>query len=221
MNELGANNLTDFFSQLAFKLAISKRAQKHLDVYLATGLNIVRDYIDPDENRLSDILRDLLNPDGPHGQGPVLIDNFLRQVGLSNIRMGAEPESLREHCISSGRRIDVLLTWGNEVALGIENKPEAGDLPNQVKDYCEFLERKFAKYHFFYLTRSGVDPSVDSIDEQRRTLLKNAGILRCISFQKEIKDWLEACFRDCKAEKIRWFLRDLIDFIDERFTDRT
>jgi hypothetical protein len=218
--DMNADTVGNFFNELAFKMKISKGFQCQLDRYLATGMNIVRDYVAPDENRLSDILRDLLNPDGPHGQGSVFLDNFLMQIGLPEMSVDAESESIREHCISGGRRIDVLLKFANKMAIGIENKPFAGDQQNQVKDYCEYLQKTFrGGYRFFYLTPNGVDPPTYSIDEERRTLLTNAGILRCISFQVEIKGWLEACFRECKAERVRWFLRDLIDFIGERFVN--
>src|SRR4051794_32824876 len=38
--------------------------------------------IKPDENRLSDILADLLDPDGPHGQGNLFLRLLLEQLGI-------------------------------------------------------------------------------------------------------------------------------------------
>ena len=72
-------------------------------------------------------------------------------------------------------------------------------------------------YVFYYVTPAGTDPPPNSIDKEKLAELKAAGKLRCISYQIHIREWLESCFKECKAQKVRWFLRDCIDFIDERF----
>jgi len=139
MHQPDAASISEFFHQLAFKIEIAKGTQKQLDLYLATGMNIVRDYVDPDENRISDIFADLLNPKGPHGQGAAFLELFLKQVGLSVMAADAEIAKIREHTTSSGRRIDLFLPFARGPALGIENKPFAADQINQVNDYCEYL----------------------------------------------------------------------------------
>ena len=85
MPDVDATSVVSFFNDLALKIEISRGIQRQLDVYLATGMNAVRDYMRPDENKISDILRDLLDPKGPHGQGCVFLDMFLRQLDLSGI----------------------------------------------------------------------------------------------------------------------------------------
>jgi hypothetical protein len=220
MGEPDALSISTFFHQLGFKIEIAKRTQKQLDLYLATGMNIVRDYIQPDENRISDMLADLLTPDGSHGQGSVFLGLFLKEVGLSYKVEDADFARIREHSTSGGRRIDILLPFTGKKAIGIENKPFAADQLNQVNDYCDYLHDRYAgEYVLFYLTPGGFNPPPESIREEKRTELMALGKLCCISYQADITRWLENCFRECKAERVRWLLKDLIDFIDERLGD--
>jgi hypothetical protein len=211
------SGVREFFSQLAFKIEISRQMQKDADVYLATRANIVRNYIQPDENRMSDILRDLLDPNGPHGQGSIFLQKFLQSVGAEGMRVHAHSAAIREHYTHAGRRLDLLVTFGDDEAIGIENKLDAEDQDRQVEDYCEYLRGRFSRHILYYLTDSGREPPPHSIAPARR--LKAANTLRCISYQKDIPVWLEMCFRECRAEKIRWFLRDLVEFIGDRFVD--
>ena len=134
----------DFFNQLAFKIAASKRAQAVLDEYLATGMNVVRDYVRPNENRISDVLRDLLDPSGSHGQGSIFLDSFLKEIGPSNMSVDAHSAIVREHRGADARRLDLLIMFRGSSAIGIENKPFACDEENQVRDYCQYLQKRFS-----------------------------------------------------------------------------
>jgi hypothetical protein len=60
--------LQDFFDGLAHTQRAARAAQARLDVQLATGFSVFNFYR-PDENGFSDILKDLLDPNGSHGQG--------------------------------------------------------------------------------------------------------------------------------------------------------
>ncbi len=62
------NSIGQFFSDLQFRLNIIKHHKLQSDRYLATDFNVFS-YIYDDENTLSDIIADLLYPDGKHGQG--------------------------------------------------------------------------------------------------------------------------------------------------------
>lgn len=209
-----AAEVRHFFNQLAFKIKISRQTQRQLDVYLATGMNIVRDYVRPDENRISDIFADLLNPHGPHGQGTIFLGEFLKVLKLPDMIVDADSAILREYYTDKGRKIDVVLTFADGKAIGIENKPFAEDQPNQLEDYCAYLQRRFSgNYVLFYLTPGGANPSAFSISVEMLDQLKTAGNLRCISYRVEIRTWLENCIKECRAEKVRWFLRDLIDYV--------
>jgi hypothetical protein len=215
------SDVQKFFGQFEFKLRTAKAAQQQTDVYLAGRLNVVRDYMDPDENRISDIFSDLLDPNGPHvphGQGEVFLKLFLETVRLRESMLEKVERPRRENPTSTGRRMDILLTFKSGRAVAIENKPDAADQPNQVNDYCDYLDHRFlGQYVFFYLTPRGDMPSDFSIEPTKRKLLISQGQLRCIAYCREVRAWLTSCIKECCAEKVRWFLRDLGDFFVEKY----
>jgi hypothetical protein len=85
-----ARDLNEFHSSLSFRLELLNTARKNLNTYLSQDLRIF-DYIDPDENLLSRILHDLLDPDGPHGQGDVFLRKFLERIGHPELSREAYP----------------------------------------------------------------------------------------------------------------------------------
>ena len=195
-----------------------KSAQRKLDTYLASGLNVIRDYVRPDENRLSDIMTDLLNPDGLHGQGRAFLRIFLERLELENYASKNVEILTREDSARGGRRIDIVLQFKNGHAVALENKPFAGDQENQLHDYSSFLDDKYSgKYVLFYLTPGGISPPAHSIDPLKWECLVGEGRLRAISYQEHIREWLELCVLECKSEKVRWFLRDFVGFVEESF----
>src|SRR5207302_2726232 len=74
MSGFSRTTLQQFAQSLQYRIRLLAETRVHTDRLLATRHNVFL-YIQPDENRLSDILGDLLDPTGPHGQG----DTFLRQ----------------------------------------------------------------------------------------------------------------------------------------------
>jgi hypothetical protein len=203
------------------KLQYAKSAQKQLDAQLATRLNIIRDFVGPDENRITDIMADLLDPEGRHGQDRVFLESFLKGVQLPELVAEGVKSISRERFTNNGRRIDLLIEFESGRALAIENKPFAKDQLKQISDYCDELAQKFAPgYTLFYLTPSGQSPPSDSIEAGKRDSLLRQRTLRCISYRMEIVNWLESCVRECKAEKVRWLLRDFAEYVAE-FVDDT
>src|ERR1035441_3218191 len=71
-----AEKLADFYSSLAFRFELLDDARRHFNAYMARDFNVFY-YIEPDENKLSRVIKDLLSPDGTHGQGTVFLDQFL------------------------------------------------------------------------------------------------------------------------------------------------
>jgi hypothetical protein len=59
--------------------------QRRLDRKQATGFNVF-DFIDPDENKLSDVLAWLLDPKGSHGQGDVFLPQLFEHLGFGVAR---------------------------------------------------------------------------------------------------------------------------------------
>jgi hypothetical protein len=73
--------LDAFFSALEADLARAREAKRLADLHDAPDFNVFR-YLKQDENLLSDIIADLLDPRGTHGQGPMFLDKFLRAAGM-------------------------------------------------------------------------------------------------------------------------------------------
>ena len=69
--------LERFFADVNYRVHLAETLQCQLDVRLATGFNVF-DLIEPDENKLSDVLAGLLNPKGAHGQGDLFLRLHLR-----------------------------------------------------------------------------------------------------------------------------------------------
>jgi hypothetical protein len=41
--------------------------------------------------------------------------------------------------------------------------------------------------------------------------------LLVLSYREHLQHWLTGCYKECHAEKVRWFLRDFIDFVVRGF----
>ena len=217
---MGNPALASHLNNLKFRFDITKAAQRELDTFLARGFNVFN-FIRPKEIDLSEILRELLDPNGQHGQGPVFLSRFLNIVQLSTetdlARARVKREVRTQLIASNQRRIDITIELGSNFAVGIENKPWARDQKDQVKDYCDQLAKQYkGNFLMVYLTPEGSKP-VSLSEEQRDQLLKPARKLFCLSHIRGIKEWLNLCQRECQADKIRWFLKDFERFVDLSF----
>lgn len=200
-----------FFETLRHKVDIQREASQHVDLHLSTGFNVF-EYLSPNELVLSRILRDLLSPRGPHGQGTAFLDAFLQSIGSPDL-VGADPIGVFTEWTTTrlprSRRIDVVVQYADQV-IGIENKPWAADQEYQVSDYQRALELAAGgRYRLIYLTSDGREPK-DVYDRQR---------LKLLSYAFDVRAWLEECERQCKSDKFRWFLRDLNDYVQRAFPD--
>ncbi len=74
------SELKSFFSEIRDKV---EPQQRLLDQKMATGFNVF-DFIDPDENKLSDILAWLLDPKGSHGQNDLFLQLIFKQLNLGS-----------------------------------------------------------------------------------------------------------------------------------------
>jgi hypothetical protein len=208
--------LQPFFKQVGKLLSRAEVEQLDLDRKLATRFNVFS-LIDPDENTLSKIVADLLEPDGDHGQGPLFLNLFLARLGIDPATRPSEVATIRReastHTIENfRRRMDVLIEAGTLVA--IENKVDAQEQENQVTDYLDHLERMGGSTRraiLIYLTPNGRAPQ--SVSREREQRLQASGALRCWSYQTELRAWLEQCCQQCQANRIRDFLTDFIRYI--------
>lgn len=213
------SELRQFFATVSDLVKQAEAKQHRLDKKEATGFNIF-DFIEPGENRLSDILKSLLDPQGGHGQSDLFLRLFFKQLGLrldAGLTKDAtvQREAHTHRNKNPLRSMDVLVDAGTLVA--IENKKDAPDQPNQVKDYLSHLDAEAqarkVEAALIYLTPTGKAPEPKSLPANEAKQQEACGRLHLWSYQKELRAWLESCHRECKADKIRHFLKDFISYI--------
>ena len=123
-----------------------------MDCYLASDFNVFS-YMTIDENHLSDIVRDLLDPHGPHGQGDTFLVEFLHRIQCSDYyqpgdSIDVKRESPTDRIERSQRRIDLLIDiqpQGPALAWYCDRKQAVGsDQENQIADYLDQLKKRLS-----------------------------------------------------------------------------
>jgi hypothetical protein len=214
MKSLSRSRFAPAVSELYTRLV--KHRQERAASFRKTAEHFnVFDYISPDENLLSDVLRLLLDPDGSHGQGKAFLDALIRCVNPT-FSGDCEDASVAREAVTytitrCRRRIDVLAAVPRFV-LAIETKKFAGEGREQIHDYCEHL-RNIAGENFclIFLTRTGAEAC--SIAPEIGIALQRKGRLKCWSWEREIRDWLTECVSKCEAPKIQHFIADFQTYI--------
>ena len=217
-------SLRNFYSVLNQTLNSHREATRRLDRFLSTDFNVFSKVIRPDEICLSEIVADLLNPSGSHGQRRKFLDAFLQHIKPNDLDslLRQQPcsvtcERRTDYIESSQRRIDILVGFDN-FGLAIENKPWARDHERQLYDYIRNLGMRYEeKCCLVYLTPLGRDPEETSIACDLREKLKGENKLICISYGHDMLKWIEECCWLCESDKFRWFLRDFMDYIIDNF----
>jgi hypothetical protein len=192
--------------------------QRRRDRRLASNFNVF-DLIEPDENKLSDVLAFLLDPHGGHGQGDLFLRTLLKRLELTSDSKLTKDAVVQREAPTHGilkwrRRIDVLAEAG--VLLAIENKVDSMEQSDQIRDYLKHLNHcargGTVRSALIYLTPDGRSP-----ESLRPSVLKWHQANRrvhCWSYLVEILAWLRDCRRKSEAERIRQFLSDFIAYIE-------
>ena len=204
-------------NEVAFNIGTLRQAKKRFAANLAPEFSIF-DYLRADEMALSSCIAGLLDPSGNHGQGSVFLRDFLEKIrpDVEWIKLIKRHESCvvtMEKKANDQRRIDVHLTF-DEGFIGIENKPWAGDQPNQLLDYAEYLRGSALapKREWLLVYLSNGDPSEKSISLKERHDLYSAGSFQILGYQTLI-EWLERCRAKSKAPNVSMFVEELIKFV--------
>ena len=218
-------SLRSFFSGLAPAIAMANEAQRRLDRVAATSFSVFH-YFRENEHRMSAIFADLLRPDGRHGQGTTFLRLFLEEIDRGKkdcIRKRSCYESLEqcsvhtEYVTSERRLIDIVLELGN-MWIGIENKPWAGEQPEQVQHYLCFLQeqKKDERACVLYLSGSGEDAKTIE-DDKRRHYLTIPYNSYTNGNGPSVAHWIAECWSRCEADQVRWFLKDLHEYVKRSF----
>ena len=214
--------LTAFFDEAAGIIERAELRRRDADRISASRFNVLA-LIEPNENKLSDLLADLLDPSGNHGQGYRFLALFLERLKLPSTPSVLEGVKVIREAPTHGiekfkRRIDILIQ--GRVLVAIENKIDAAEQHEQVRDYLEHLRVISRQWSIpaalVYLTPDGRPPNHLTRDECLE--LRTNGRLHCWSYPRHFRAWLESCVEICEADKIRHYLGDFIAYIGTNLT---
>lgn len=163
-----------------------------------------------DELRVCRFLRELLDPNGSHGQGDIFLRRFFTSVLNSDFPgiNDCDYKNARvvcEEAIDNFRRIDIVIHIGRHL-IPIEVKIYADDQYKQCMDYYNYAVKTDPSTKLYYLTLDGHEPSEDS----KCTLLDSQ--YKCLSFAEDILKWLDECIGAEKIEQIYSVREVLIQF---------
>jgi hypothetical protein len=206
-------NIENYYSETSNLIDIHNHYEKELEKYTSLNFNIFR-YINVNENKISEIIVDILNPKGEHGQGSIFLNEFLQILGIDkrDKTPTINTEVLTRQHINNLRRMDILIDW-IDFGIMIENKPRYDDKSDQLKDYAEDLKNKYGKRNFamVYLSNDGHFPSEKSISKELKQELETNNQFVHITYNDKFKKWIEKCVILCQSEKYKWFLKEFLD----------
>lgn len=212
-----------YFSSIGDKINIIRNANKEIELRDAPRFSVF-DYIDTDENKLSDIIADFLNPNGKHGQGNLFLLEFLKLINLGNIDhdkfISIRREASTRLINPTQRRMDIVINFASRAVM-IENKPWATDQYKQLSDYKEHLYRDYReKFTIIYLTSHNGKPSEGSIAEDELNELIDKSQFIQISIDKDLVAWIERCLEKCKPQNVKHFLQDFKFYLLNNFNTK-
>jgi hypothetical protein len=156
----------------------------------------------------SAIIAELLNPNGSHGQGNTFLRHFIdslsekkvnnslwEKADIPNKSKLTDTQVYIERNIGKYRgidcRLDILLT-NQHFQICIENKFYAKNQEKQLERYTDYLnEDKARNKILIYLTLNGKDYPDNNE-------MKNGENYFCLSYEKDILNWLNICLSDCQ-----------------------
>jgi hypothetical protein len=185
MDTMEREKFTSNIGLLLQKIALLEK-EKLLSVKKAgyNVISLIRDETD-EVNLHSKIIHDLLNPDGTHQLGQVLLKHFLEEVEVEDFDC-RNVKVYREY-----KNIDILIISSGQ-AIIIENKIRAGDQDRQLERYWKSIESSgITDIWVLYLTVDNHTPSEQSIgsltDEEQKRIFN-------IGYGQQIRKWLDKCY---------------------------
>ena len=128
-----------------------------------------------------------------HGtKGRENLKDFVRTV--LNLKIDGRFDWTESRVQRESSNIDILVTWGSQVAIVIENKIYARDQDRQLDGYLKTVkEMGFEEIHLVYLTLHGSPPSEESLGSLRACDER----LKCRGYDSEnvFQAWLRNCLQ--------------------------
>jgi len=155
---INEEKLNSILSSLLIEFKTQKEIWNGINVYLAKSFNLIK-LLNPtnEENKFSDIIKLLLDPNGEHAQGDIFLKLFfktvlkLRNNQIDNFPLDhlslKEAKILREKSMET-KRVDLLIDPKNEnlPVIALENKIWAPETKEQLKKYFEYLKSKYKNF---------------------------------------------------------------------------
>jgi len=166
------------------------------------------------ENFHSDIIAELLNPNGKHGEGSLFLELFLDYLNQFDrkdapiLKISDFNKAEREK-----NRIDITI-FGDKKAIIIENKVnQAPDQKEQLKRYYGKLTKDNKEVNdIIYLTLRGLHKPPSSIDEVERKI-RHMALCNPQKFDL-LSGWLYPCLLQAKSVHSTSFLRQYIRLVE-------
>jgi hypothetical protein len=221
MTNITVHSVDSLFSGLGAAMKSVKEMHKLYNPVMAFKFNSLN-FLRPGENQYSEILAFFLDPNQTHGQGNTFLKIFLKRLeikeGLELIERNVEVKVKCEHSTDEGRRIDILISFGNHFILAIENKVWAKDQNDQIADYSTYLENFFkGNYKLLYLCPYERTPSIASISKELLTKLQDDKKFLSYSYADDIIDCIDEWAQSCQAERVRYFLNEFKQYLNHEF----
>lgn len=165
----------------------------------------------------SAFLAELLNPKGSHRQKDTFLKLFIEEIKegsekkLTNTHIPNENATkfeivnyttenatvtvekfIGEKTVDSGGRIDIIIVSPKTFPIIIENKIDAIDQPQQLIRYWNYGKDKDALLFYLSKWQYSVPNEISTVLKDKYNLKKGEDY-KCISYQIEIKNWLEKC----------------------------
>ncbi len=211
--------LDTFLTGLKSYLDAQTDARKSYNREVALEFNPMLQFFSIGENKFSDIIAYFLNPQEKHGQGGTFLEAFLQMEGLpcsewADLNLESA-EVVRESGVNS-RRMDIYIQFPeSNYGIGIEMKIWAGDQKNQLQDYHTWLKDKHgSRQCLFYWRPYDTAPGEHSLTKEQRDALVKANQFYEINHEEWTVALLEKWLSVCRAENVRTFLKQLLQFIN-------
>lgn len=157
-------------------------------------------------------LFNLLNPSGSHAQGHLFVYSLLQKIYHVPINplLSTVDEVIENKATTGLGYIDIFLRGklnAEPFALIIENKIYAGDQPQQLERYYEYVSKVLgytdSQIRMLYLTINGTRPSIPhSISQSKFNRLSGNAVLQLWSYNKDVRCWLESCLAEIHEQSL-------------------
>ncbi|MDD5401641.1 MAG: PD-(D/E)XK nuclease family protein [Sulfurimonas sp.] len=167
------------------------------------------------EVKHSQILADLLNPNGLHEHGHVFLESFLDKymrdkIGdFTDFCKKATVSTEQFHIVENQKGYIDIVIETKDIAIVIENKIDAPDQPKQLQRYVSSKINEGKAAFTIYLTLDGKESPSDS-----RGSLKNEEIIY-LSYEEHIVEWIKQCITEALHENVKVVLIQYLSLIEK------